>query len=275
MVHDPSRDGPSQTPSSPPPTSLLYDLLFLGALLLAAEPLLALGHSVGMGELPWRESRSLGALLLLIYVVHVVGLTFKFGPLSQRIYNRAPPGKRFDDRFKNLILGPPSGLLLLLMLPLLSQFVLWFFLLGTSFQMLGWTGESNLLDLLLFFLGLLLTIIPVGLVWRLFSIDEGRSEPLPELPHATFIEAIGDILLAVAAILLLLPMLPLIEDISEAMAAQPDSLLCMSPLLFIFGSVFYAAPRLPHLLEELPHWQFWVRSLVIIGVLLFNFTSGI
>lgn len=272
---DPFDNSPSQKVAQEPnPSSWIFDVLLLGALFLASEPLLQLGYAAGLDEAPWRETTELAVLFLVLYVAHLVGLFLKTGPLSRRIHRRSAPGVTLNGRLENWLLGPDDGLLKVLLLPLIGQFVLWLTCLGVVFDVFGLMqpGPGGAVVGLLI---LVLAALPCWPVWRLLSVDGGTKPPFPELPASRLLEPLGDLLLALSAIILLIPLLTMTEALSQELVLSdlpPGAWIGLIIAAAIVTSVFYAAPRLPHLIEELPRWQFWLRTLLGVAALFTGLT---
>lgn len=254
-MESPNKPRSTATTGRAAPFDWIYDVIVVGAIWLLYGPLVALGEGLGMHESPWPPSAGLAMLMLGIYFLHVVGLALKIPPQSQRLHNRAHPDAEYSSWLERWMLHG-SGMILVLVVPLISQFVLWYVMVSFALEMLGFF-EPGLLGLVAFVLSLAAAVLPCWSVWALINIDEGRREPFALIPGAKWLEPVGDLFLAISAVVLLVPLIALM---GEALIVSVGGLL----LAIIVGGVFFAAPRLPELIEGLPRWQFWLRGLFVI-----------
>lgn len=248
----------------------LYDLVVVGAVWFLYDRILSLERPGHFDDF-WEESATLGAVMLGLYLLHLTGLALKLPPQSHRLHRRRerPPQDGFAAFLRGRIMTPLIGI------PQILQFVLWYFLLSHGLIMVGlpMEGASAILPFLLI---LVAAFLPCWAVARLLQVERGKKEPFPLIPGARYLEIGGDLCLAAVAVVLILPLLVLGDTIMTEVAIEalgPVEVFgaVLAALIFLF--VFYVAPRLPLIIEDLPDWRawLWVGTMVLIysvGVIL-------
>lgn len=222
--------------------SAAHDLAVLVAIGLLHGPLVDLAGSLGLDRSPWPASPALGGLLCGAAALHAVGIVCKAPSSLARLGARAASA---PDGWWAALMREHDMLVLTPLL--LGQLVLWFFLVATGVGFLI-PGAA--------WLGVLAGLATAGFIswatWR--AIRVGAGEIPPPTGRAGRLEAVGDVLLAASAAVVVVPWLGVLSgSLGDSGGASG---LALGALL---GVAFYGAPRLPSLVEDLGNGRAMLR----------------